>query len=712
MGDKDKIYDCPAGFHWASTAEAGDLFTGTHNSEGIAADQMTYWNQCGWSDFEWGDKLRKRFRFVDSSQTGAYKHSGRRDSYMPEIDPSTSEFAGIVCVRGDGGCRGTAQRWGLGPEHTTAESTIQDRDACFLRSGSELWETDGTEHGTKRVTDAIRPGLSGSSPSSLTVMPVGGTDMLFFAAISDKYGNELWRTDGTEAGTVIVKDIHYGHVGSEPKYLTVFNNKLYFSANEDTYATAPKLFVSDGEARSDEATAGRVGDNAAGTKLVDTTADAWSPKYLETCGAYLYFQATNDASGAELWRTDGVFVSQVKDIQPGVGGSTPSYLACYGGEVYFQADDGTHGSELWKSDGTDVGTVMVMDIHHGFSGSRPSFLTAFSSTAGKYDDGAAELYFVANVDAGAGGTGWQMWRTDGTTTKRAFHQTHNGVNLDTVAMDADYPPRLAVFKETLYYSSNNAHSLRSEAFSAGNIITDSSFALSQAIVIEDVDGEGQVLSVTLNCSKGMISPHETTALTFLDGTGFLDSAVTFYGSLDSINQALTTLTYRPRKGASGSDFINVFVFDGDVDGAYGPSHVVSKNIPVKIAGHNVMRLMVPSKYEATQEVMAAIPGIEVDDDHTRFLKVTLVSKHGNMWLKSFKGLHFLQGRGIGARSMKFIGSYEHVSNSLRGLQYMCSAKYSCASATDTLSLTVVDNANKTIANVAGTTKQIVITNKK
>jgi ELWxxDGT repeat protein len=409
-------------------------------------------------------------------------------------------------------------------------------------------------------------------------MTVGGTPYLFFAAVSDEHGNELWRTDSTEAGTVIVDDIHYGHVGSEPQFLTAMSNKLYFSANEDTYATAPKLFVSDGIARSDEATAGRVGDNTKGTKLVDVTADAWSPKYLTACGTKLYFQATNDATGSELWSTDGNWVSLVKDIQPGAAGSHPSYIVCYNNEVYFQADDGFHGAELWKSDGIAATTIMVdiqLGNYGGFPGSQPSYLTVFSPTPGKYDDGAAEIYFVAKNGAGSGGTGWQMWRTDGTTTKRAFHQTQNGIALDTAAMDADYPPQLGNYKQTLYYSANNAHSLISEAFTAGNVAADSSFGLSQAVVIEDVDGENQILSVTMNCSKGLFSLHEATGLTFLDGTGFLDSAVTFYGTLDSINQALTTLSYRPRKHQTGADSIGIFVFDGDVDNEYGPSVVVS-----------------------------------------------------------------------------------------------------------------------------------------
>ena len=42
-----------------------------------------------------------------------------------------------------------------------------------------------------------------SDPSSLT--GVGGT--LFFTADDGIHGRELWKSDGTKAGTVLVKDI-------------------------------------------------------------------------------------------------------------------------------------------------------------------------------------------------------------------------------------------------------------------------------------------------------------------------------------------------------------------------------------------------------------------------------------------------------------------------------------------------------------------------
>lgn len=96
-------------------------------------------------------------------------------------------------------------------------------------NGAELWKSDGTETGTVIVKD-INPGSGSSAPHSLT--SPNGT--LFFSADDGSNGRELWKSDGTEAGTVMVKDINPGGSSSFPAYLVAVNDTLFFSADDGT----------------------------------------------------------------------------------------------------------------------------------------------------------------------------------------------------------------------------------------------------------------------------------------------------------------------------------------------------------------------------------------------------------------------------------------------------------------------------------------------
>src|SRR5439155_1374531 len=87
--------------------------------------------------------------------------------------------------------------------------------------GRELWKSDGTAGGTVLVKD-IYPGRYSSQASNLT--NVNGT--LFFQAFDGVHGFELWKSDGTANGTSMVKDILPGFYSSNPRYLTNVNGTL------------------------------------------------------------------------------------------------------------------------------------------------------------------------------------------------------------------------------------------------------------------------------------------------------------------------------------------------------------------------------------------------------------------------------------------------------------------------------------------------------
>src|SRR5438445_7091172 len=114
--------------------------------------------------------------------------------------------------------------------------------------GRELWKSDGTTAGTVLVKD-IYPGTNdygfpfGSFPSRLT--NVNGT--LFFVADDGNHGSEVCKSDGSPTGSPLVKDIYKGHFSSSSQDLTNVNGTLFFSANDGTHG-GDELWKSDGSA--------------------------------------------------------------------------------------------------------------------------------------------------------------------------------------------------------------------------------------------------------------------------------------------------------------------------------------------------------------------------------------------------------------------------------------------------------------------------------
>ena len=256
--------------------------------------------------------------------------------------------------------------------------------------GSELWKSDGTEAGTVLVQD-INAGANDSNPSN--IIRIGNT--VYFTADDGLNGMELWKTDGSPEGTVRVKDINPGSASSFPFELTVIGNTFYFAAftNED----GEELWKSDG---TEEGTVP--------VKDIHPGSMGSEPEYLTVIGNTLYFSADDMINGRELWKSDGTpeGTALVKNIHFDSMGSDPEELTVIGNVLYFTADDMFTGRELWKSDGSEPGTMRVRDIRPGFDHSFPSDLTAVGNT----------LYFSASD----GSSGDELWKSNGTeeTTTR------------------------------------------------------------------------------------------------------------------------------------------------------------------------------------------------------------------------------------------------------------------------------------------------------
>ena len=96
-------------------------------------------------------------------------------------------------------------------------------------NGYELWKSNGTGDGTNMVKDIFPGTNSAFFWQNANLSTFNGA--LYFPADDGINGNELWKSDGTAEGTVMVKDIYPGSLSGTPHSLTIDNNgHLFFSA--------------------------------------------------------------------------------------------------------------------------------------------------------------------------------------------------------------------------------------------------------------------------------------------------------------------------------------------------------------------------------------------------------------------------------------------------------------------------------------------------
>lgn len=186
------------------------------------------------------------------------------------------------------------------------------------KEATQLWKSDGTEKGTVAVKTI---GKTWPPASIAEFVSIG--QVIYFAASADGYF--LWRSDGTESGTYPLPQ------AGIPNVITAWNENLYYNLRSDS--EQQYAFVKFNETMQAPV-------RIYGTYLTPVSA----------FGDHLYLYGNDADHGLELWATDGTAqgTSLVKDILPGPGTSYPDHFFSASTGFYFSANDGFHGVELWR----------------------------------------------------------------------------------------------------------------------------------------------------------------------------------------------------------------------------------------------------------------------------------------------------------------------------------------------------------------------------
>jgi ELWxxDGT repeat protein len=251
-------------------------------------------------------------------------------------------------------------------------------DGVFFVAHDQLWHTDGTSGGTRRLTDLSR------DESCCVDLTPWGDDLL--TVLDGPHSYEPWFSDGTPAGTDELADIVPGTTGSFPDSFTVIGDRAFFNA-EKSY-TEPQVWQTDGTPSGTSQVEGALvivgvldgalyysGDGAAGPGLYRT--DGHSPATfvaalaggaqpaVGTAGGRLYFETGQVfGNGAALWSTDGTpeGTSQLTDPETDRIEVSSQVFEVGGRALFFNYTSyDNYTAQLWTSDGTVAGTHRVSD---------------------------------------------------------------------------------------------------------------------------------------------------------------------------------------------------------------------------------------------------------------------------------------------------------------------------------------------------------------
>ncbi len=317
---------------------------------------------------------------------------------------AASDLTGPSIYRTDGTSEGTVIAMDLPDDMIVVTGlAVAGDNLFFLATNGDgpalgLYVCDGTQDSEEKLGNMNGYNANGIGPTASM------DGVLYFTARDDEHGYEPWRSDGTEAGTFMLKDIIPGQQYSAP-----FGSAFQF------YRT----------------------DN------------------------YIFFTAMNDAGRLDMWRTDGAKEGTIQLTDFGSEhGIQFNAISSNSSSIYFVTYSDTDWYDMWSSDGTLEGTSLFKDdagtvIYTGEWNNKIFYSTLSDELFVIEDDEAVKiadvqgkvnvavefkglLYFLDNTSG--------LWRTDGTeegTEKTNANASGNyvglGANSDFVIMTTGYP---------------------------------------------------------------------------------------------------------------------------------------------------------------------------------------------------------------------------------------------------------------------------------
>jgi ELWxxDGT repeat protein len=241
--------------------------------------------------------------------------------------------------------------------------------------GDEVWRTDGTTAGTALVTD-IAPG---PASALISLGPTTADGRVLFAATSPTTGRDLWSTDGTNT-QLLVDDV----LGNRVQVLGPIGSQWLFTIGASTLGS------------SDTSRLYRTGGTTATTSLQNNlvfgavTSGAIVNSYNSLLGIALF------AAGTRIYRADTSGFNTFPIGQPPTLTNGSQWYTLPGADVaVFAGTSSGFGFEPWRSNGFPSGTTRVLDLNPGSASSLPR----------EFTHAGGLVYFTADD----GSSGRELW---------------------------------------------------------------------------------------------------------------------------------------------------------------------------------------------------------------------------------------------------------------------------------------------------------------